>query len=82
MATRCSACHTVRGTEANGLVGPDLTHLARRSTLGAGTLPNTREHLTEWLANPQAAKPGNQMPPNPLADADLEAMVAYLETLR
>jgi cytochrome c oxidase subunit 2 len=82
MTARCAGCHTVRGTEAHGQVAPDLTHLASRSTLGAGTLPNTREHLAEWVRNPQASKPGNQMPPNPLAPDDLEALLAYLGTLR
>lgn len=82
MANRCSGCHTIRGTESAGQVGPDLTHIARRSTLGAGALPNEQPHMTDWLKNPQSAKPGNQMPPNPLADGDLQALVAYLETLK
>jgi cytochrome c oxidase subunit 2 len=79
---RCAGCHTVHGSEANGLLGPDLTHVATRSTLGAGTLANTPEHLAEWIRDPQSMKPGNQMPANPLPPADLQALVAYLETLR
>jgi cytochrome c oxidase subunit 2 len=79
---RCSACHTVAGTGANGLVGPDLTHIASRPTIGAGTLPNTRESLARWIANPQLHKPGNQMPATPLSPEDLDALVAYLEGLK
>lgn len=82
MQARCAVCHTVRGTEAAGQSAPDLTHIATRSTLGAGTLANTAENLASWIRDPQRAKPGNQMPPNPLADEDLRALVAYLETLR
>jgi cytochrome c oxidase subunit 2 len=82
MANRCAGCHTIRGTEARGQVAPDLTHMASRSTVGAGTLPNTPEHLEAWVRDPQASKPGNQMPPNPLAPDDLEALLAYLGTLR
>ena len=65
-----------------GQIAPDLTHIATRSTLGAGTLPNTPENLAIWIRDPQRVKPGNQMPPNPLAAEDLQALVAYLETLR
>jgi cytochrome c oxidase subunit 2 len=82
MQARCAGCHTIRGTEAAGQTAPDLTHIATRSTLGAGTLPNTPENLTAWIQDPQRVKPGNQMPPNPLAADDLQALVAYLETLR
>jgi cytochrome c oxidase subunit 2 len=82
MANRCAGCHTVQGTAAHGQVAPDLTHLATRLTIGAGTLPNTSEHLRAWVQDPQASKPGNQMPPNPLPPDDLEALLAYLETLR
>lgn len=82
MQARCAGCHTVRGTDAAGQVAPDLTHLATRSTLGAGTLPNTPEHLADWIRDPQHLKPGNQMPPNPLTAGELQALVAYLETLR
>jgi cytochrome c oxidase subunit 2 len=77
----CALCHTVRGTDASGRVGPDLTHLASRATLAAGTLPNTSDHLAHWITDPQATKPGNLMPPTPLAPADLQALVAYLESL-
>jgi cytochrome c oxidase subunit 2 len=82
MQARCAGCHTIRGTEAAGHIAPDLTHIATRRTLGAGSLPNTSENLATWIRDPQRAKPGNQMPPNPLAADDLQALVAYLETLK
>jgi cytochrome c oxidase subunit II len=77
----CAACHTVRGTTAGGTLGPDLTHLASRRTLGAGTLANTPENLGKWITDSQAAKPGNRMPPQPLTPEELEALLAYLESL-
>jgi len=82
MRARCAGCHTIRGSEAAGQTAPDLTHIASRSTLGAGTLPNTAANLADWIQDPQRVKPGNQMPPNPLPADDLHALVAYLETLR
>src|SRR4051812_25339692 len=82
MNNRCAGCHTVQGTGAHGQVAPDLTHIGTRSTIGAGTLPNTREHLQAWVRDPQATKPGNQMPPNPLSADDLQALLAYLDTLK
>jgi cytochrome c oxidase subunit 2 len=78
----CASCHTVRGTTARGTVGPDLTHLATRSEIGAGTLPNDPGHLAGWIADAQSAKPGNRMPPQPLAPEDLRALVAYLDAGR
>jgi len=82
MQTRCAVCHTIRGSDAAGQTAPDLTHIASRRTLGAGSLPNTPDNLAIWIRDPQRVKPGNQMPPNLLADDDLHALVAYLETLR
>jgi cytochrome c oxidase subunit 2 len=82
MSARCAGCHRIRGTGADGQIAPDLTHLAARATLGAATLPNTRGHLAGWIANSQAMKPGNQMPPNLLGADDLLAVTAYLESLR
>jgi len=79
---RCAGCHSIEGSAAAALLGPDLTHIATRSTLGAGTLSNTPDHLAEWIRDPQVIKPGNQMPANPLSESDLQALVAYLETLR
>jgi len=82
MTRRCGGCHTVTGTAAHGQVAPDLTHVATRSTLGAGTLPNTPEHLAGWVRDPQASKPGNQMPANPLSADEDRALLAYLEMLK
>jgi cytochrome c oxidase subunit 2 len=82
MGTRCSACHTIRGTAAAGSGGPDLTHFASRAAIGASARPNTPKDLREWIANPHDAKPGNQMPANPLGDRDLTALVDYIEGLK
>jgi cytochrome c oxidase subunit 2 len=79
----CAACHRIAGTAANGLAGPDLTHVASRQTLGAGILPNNRGTLTGWIANSQAIKPGNRMPAyRSLSAADLHAIVDYLGSRR
>ncbi|MEO7368392.1 MAG: cytochrome c oxidase subunit II [Gemmatimonadaceae bacterium] len=80
--SRCSACHTIRGTSAAGKVGPDLTHLMSRAAIAAGTLPNTRGFLAGWILNPGQMKPGTQMPAIPLAPAELESLLGYLETLK
>jgi len=78
----CATCHTIRGSETLGRVGPDLTHLASRLTLAAGTLENTRGNLAGWIANTQALKPGNDMPVMTLAPNDFQALLSYLETLK
>jgi cytochrome c oxidase subunit 2 len=78
----CSGCHQIRGTDARGQVGPDLTHFGSRTMIGAGVLPNDPEHLRDWIRDPQHAKPGNRMPGVKLSDADLGALVAYLEGLK
>ncbi len=78
----CALCHAVRGTGAMAAVAPDLTHLASRQTLGAGMVPNTRGYLGGWIVNPQAIKPGNRMPAMPLDGPELQALLAYLESLR
>ncbi|HEY0777283.1 MAG TPA: cytochrome c oxidase subunit II [Gemmatirosa sp.] len=77
----CAGCHAVRGTVFQGRAGPDLTHLASRATLAAGTLPNTRGDLAGWVADPQRVKPGNRMPVVAMSGTDLQAVVAYLESL-
>ena len=81
-STTCAMCHTVQGTLAQGKHAPDLTHVASRQTLAAGTLPNTREALASWIADPQKHKPGTNMPATPLSPEDLQAIVAYLGGLR
>lgn len=78
----CAMCHTVQGTLAQGKRAPDLTHLASRLTLAAGTLGNTPRELADWIADPQKHKPGTNMPATPLSREDLQAIVAYLGTLK
>lgn len=78
----CSACHTVRGTDAGGIVGPDLTHFADRTTLAAGLLANTPANRRRWLSETQRLKPGALMPQVPLSEPDLTAVVDYLGSLR
>ncbi|HEY5409104.1 MAG TPA: cytochrome c oxidase subunit II, partial [Caulobacteraceae bacterium] len=79
---RCGACHTVRGTSAGGVVGPDLTHLMSRATIASGILPNDVANLSGWISNPQALKPGSAMPATNLNGTQLTEVVAYLETLK
>jgi cytochrome c oxidase subunit 2 len=79
---QCAMCHTVQGTLAQGKRAPDLTHLASRRTIAAGTLPNTPENLASWITDPHRHKPGVNMPANALSAEDLAALVAYLGTLR
>jgi cytochrome c oxidase subunit 2 len=78
----CADCHAIRGTSAQGGVGPDLTHLAARHTLAASTIPNTAADLRRWLADPQEIKPGAKMPAVPLGGRQLDDLTAYLESLR
>jgi cytochrome c oxidase subunit 2 len=79
----CAACHRIAGTDANGLAGPDLTHVGSRRTLGAGILPNNRGTLMGWIGNSQAIKPNNRMPPYTVLSADdLQAITGYLEVQR
>jgi cytochrome c oxidase subunit 2 len=77
----CAGCHTIRGTDARGDVGPDLTKVGSRRTLAALTIPNDVAHLSGWIINAQTEKPGALMPPLTLSPADLRALVAYLESL-
>ncbi len=79
---RCGVCHAVRGAEAHGILGPDLTHLMSRRYIGAGVLPNTVGHLGGWIADAQAQKPGCYMPTMDLTGPELRAVLAYLQTLR
>ena len=80
MQSGCAACHRVAGTEANGLAGPDLTHVGSRRTLGAGILPNNRGTLIGWIGDSQSLKPGNRMPSYDMLNADeLEAIAIWLE---
>lgn len=79
----CIACHTVRGTGTAKLPGPDLTHVASRRYLAAGTLDNNRTNLIEIIARSQQVKPGNRMPSFSHLDQDtLDALAIYLESLQ
>jgi cytochrome c oxidase subunit 2 len=82
LTASCGYCHTVRGTQAGGRVGPDLTHIASRLTLAGGALPNTRGNLAGWILNPDRIKPGVKMPAVPLSGPELQSVIAYLESLR
>lgn len=82
MQRTCIMCHTISGTQAGSSVGPELTHIASRPSIAAGTLRNTRENLGRWILNPQLIKPGVRMPPNAFSPADMNALLDYLETLK
>jgi cytochrome c oxidase subunit 2 len=78
----CGGCHTIRGTEAQGKIGPDLTHVAARRTLAANTIPNARGYLAGWILDPQHVKPGNKMPGLDLAGDQVQTLVDYLSGLK
>jgi cytochrome c oxidase subunit 2 len=78
----CINCHTVRGTAANGVFGPDLTHLMSRWTIGAGAARNTRDSLHAWVDDPARIKQGALMPAMKLSRAELETLTSYLVTLK
>jgi cytochrome c oxidase subunit 2 len=78
----CVGCHTIDGTKARGVVGPNLTHFASRQTFAGSFLTNTPENLSKWLASPQAVKPGNLMPDLHLPDSSVQQLVSFLESLK
>ena len=78
----CAACHSIRGTSANGTTGPDLTHVGGRKYIAAGLLETTRGSLAAWIADPQTIKPGNNMPMVPLSAEELRSVSAYLASLK
>ncbi|CAB5090924.1 cytochrome c oxidase subunit II [Burkholderia cenocepacia] len=80
-AARCAGCHAVRGTDAAGDAGPDLTHVGTRRLLAAGTLDNTPDNLRRWIAHAQQVKPQSLMPSIALAPRDADDLAAYLATL-
>jgi cytochrome c oxidase subunit 2 len=82
LAKPCAACHTIRGTAANGTTGPDLTHVGGRQTIAAGLVETTRGSLAAWIADPQTLKPGNNMPMVPLTSVELQNISAYMESLK
>lgn len=82
LTSSCTQCHTIQGTIAAARVGPNLTHIAARSYIAAGSLENKRENLERWVTDPQHFKPGIRMPMNNYTPEDLQALVEYLESLK
>jgi cytochrome c oxidase subunit II len=82
MSDQCASCHTIAGTPARGLIGPNLTHLATRTSLAADMIPNDPYWLKRWIRNPQAIKPGDRMPDLGLPRAQINDIVAYLDQLK
>lgn len=82
MSQACVGCHTISGTVASGITGPNLTHLASRGFMAGAILPNTPAQLHVWIKDPQAVKPGTSMPTLGLSDDQVNLIVAYLSTLK
>jgi cytochrome c oxidase subunit II len=82
LTSSCVMCHSIRGTSAGGKMAPDLTHVASRETLAAGTIPNTVGHMAAWIVDPQRIKNGVHMPVNGLQPDDLQALLSYLRSLQ
>jgi cytochrome c oxidase subunit 2 len=82
MTSACASCHEIRGTGSTATVGPDLTHIAGRTSIAALTLPTTPSALAAWIHNPQAIKPGDRMPDLGLGSSQVSELVSYLEGLR
>lgn len=79
----CGGCHTIRGTIAAGVIGPDLTHVGSRLSLAAAVLPNDAAAFADWIRNNQHIKPQNKMPPfEILSDTELDSLARYLEGLK
>jgi cytochrome c oxidase subunit 2 len=79
----CGECHSIRGLVSSSInVGPNLSYLAKRLTLGAATIPNNRGHLASWIANPDSSKAGTLMPSTPMSSTDFQALIAFLESLK
>ena len=82
LSSDCINCHTIEGTNATGALGPDLTHLASRRTLGAGAIENTIGSLGGWVVDSHSIKPGNLMPETDIDGPELHALLAYLVSLK
>ena len=79
---RCGACHSIRGTPAGGVYGPNLSHLMTRATLAAGAIPNSEGNLAGWIADPQQIKPGTHMPEVQLSGDELQSITNFLTSLK
>jgi cytochrome c oxidase subunit 2 len=75
-------CHGIRGTDAGSSQGPDLTHIASRRMIASNTVANTRGNMAGWITDPQGIKPGTLMPPNQLTPKEMDALLAFLESLK
>jgi cytochrome c oxidase subunit 2 len=82
LGSACVYCHAIAGTNASGRIGPDLSHLASRQTIGGALVPNTRGYLGGWILDPQHLKPGNRMPGTDLSGTELQSLLDYLESLK
>lgn len=82
LSSECSNCHRIDGTSAQGYIGPNLTHLASRTTIAGASVPNVPSDLAHWITSSQSIQPGNQMPDIPLPSAKVRALVAYLGSLK
>ena len=82
LSNTCVSCHSIAGTSADGVVGPNLTHVGSRQTLGTGVIPNNPQELAAWITNPQAIKPGVHMPPFTIPSQDIQAIASYLYSLK
>jgi cytochrome c oxidase subunit 2 len=79
----CGSCHVVRGTEAAGHLGPDLTHVGSRRSIGAGSYPNNVGTLAGWIADTQHLKAGARMPSfSSFSGEELRAVASYLDALK
>jgi cytochrome c oxidase subunit 2 len=78
----CVACHSINGTSAAAVIGPNLTHVASRDHIASGLLENNEENLKKWIKNPPAVKPGSKMPNLNLSDEQVASLAAYLQTLK
>ena len=82
LSSTCVMCHAINGTPAGSNIGPNLTHIASRQMIASATLANTRDHMAQWIKDPQVVKPGNRMPQNNFSEADLQALLDYLQSLK
>ncbi|HEV3484169.1 MAG TPA: c-type cytochrome, partial [Vicinamibacterales bacterium] len=74
----CGSCHTIEGTTAQGIVGPNLTHFASRETFAGAMFELNEANLAAWIDDPPAVKPGSLMPDYNLSPEEIDAVVAYL----
>ena len=82
LSSGCGGCHTIRGTGANGTIGPDLTHVGSRTSLAAATLLNDQQSLARWITDNQHIKPENRMPAFRIfSPAELDALSGFLARL-